>query len=116
MQFYAGLDPAFAGLNAGAQCLDIAGAGLARLLPRRQNLMLFSAGSAYVNVSGGSGDPVPAGEALTSAWAPEEAGCWLARTHARRGGDRFFSLVSPLNLAHDSIMAMPDRRLRIEHR
>jgi hypothetical protein len=32
MRFYAGLDPAFAGLNAGAQCLDIAGAGLARLL------------------------------------------------------------------------------------
>jgi hypothetical protein len=27
MRFYAGLDPAFAGLNAGAECLDIAGAG-----------------------------------------------------------------------------------------
>ena len=34
MRFYAGLDPAFAGLNAGAQCLDIAGARLARLLRR----------------------------------------------------------------------------------
>jgi len=32
MRSYAGLDPAFAGLNAGAQCLDIAGAGLACLL------------------------------------------------------------------------------------
>jgi hypothetical protein len=32
MRFYAGLDPAFAGLKAGAQCLDIGGAGLARLL------------------------------------------------------------------------------------
>ena len=29
MRFDAGLDPAFAGLNAGAQCLDIAGARLA---------------------------------------------------------------------------------------
>ena len=77
-------------------------------------MLLFSAGSVYVDVSGGSGDPVPAGEALTSAWAPEEAGCWLARTHARRRGDRFqFALVSPLNLAHDRITAMPDRRLRM---
>jgi hypothetical protein len=32
MRFYAGFDPAFAGLNAGAECLNIAGAGLARLL------------------------------------------------------------------------------------
>jgi hypothetical protein len=32
MRFYAGLDPAFTGLNAGTQCLDIAGAGPARLL------------------------------------------------------------------------------------
>jgi hypothetical protein len=29
MRFYASFDPAFAGLNAGAQRLDIAGAGLA---------------------------------------------------------------------------------------
>jgi hypothetical protein len=32
MRFYAGLDPAFTGLNAGAQFLDIARAGIARLL------------------------------------------------------------------------------------
>jgi len=34
VRFHAGLGPAFAGLNAGAQCLDIAGARLARLLRR----------------------------------------------------------------------------------
>jgi hypothetical protein len=34
MRFYADLDPAFAGLNAGAQCLDIAGAGFGRQLCR----------------------------------------------------------------------------------
>jgi hypothetical protein len=32
MRFYASFNPAFAGLNAGAQRLDIAGAGLACLL------------------------------------------------------------------------------------
>ena len=37
MRFYAGLDPAFAGLNAGAQCLDIAGA-VCPPVPLRQNL------------------------------------------------------------------------------
>jgi len=31
--------------------------------------------SALTNVDVGSSCPVPAGEALTSAWAPEEAGC-----------------------------------------
>ena len=32
MRFYASLDPAFTGLNAGTKCLDIASAWLARLL------------------------------------------------------------------------------------
>jgi hypothetical protein len=34
MRFYAGLDPAFARLNANAQFLDIVGAGLTRLCHR----------------------------------------------------------------------------------